>query len=107
MKNKKTLKLVLLNILPVLIIHLGFAILDRQLLTETRIYQELRTTIGRYEMACYFLFIPLYLVLINWIYYRRNKSCRLTFNIALMYCSILIANITTLIYNSNTIPRYF
>lgn len=102
MDIKRLIKIILLYFLPVILIHMIFAVLDQNLQNKLGdievIFQERRDLIN-IAVYFYFLVIPLYLTSSNVIFHMNKEHYLYIKEIKIIYLSIFIGNLMVYIYN--------
>lgn len=108
MDIKRVLKIIILYFLPVIAIHMIFAVMDLNIQNQKMdmevMFQERRDVIN---IAVYFYFFiaPLYLALINVISHMNKKHELYTKDIKFIYLSIFLGGLCAYIFNINNAYR--
>lgn len=109
MDIKRFIRIVVLYFLPVILTHMIFAILDQNLqnqLWDIDVILQKRRDLMNIAVYFYFLVIPLYLALTNFIFNVNKEYYLYKQEIKFIYLSIFIENIIVFIYNLVSLYKF-
>lgn len=109
MDIKRVIRIVVLYFLPVILTHMIFVILDQNLqnqLWDIEVILQKRRDLINIAVYFYFLIIPLYLALTNFIFNVNKEYNLYKEEIKFIYLSIFMENIIVFIYNLISLYKF-